>query len=164
MPRNQCSKAAVKLTAVTLLTAPLPLLVVLGSVFLSSPVETTTVRDWSPVARVSSLPADGTPAAVAVYVPQYDAWTRKPDRLAGRLFLRRLPRGNGVIALRADHSPYRIPVEFDRTKRRYRSSCWDVHFDLDGRLISDGRPGRAGAMEPISTRIVGDTLYARRPS
>jgi hypothetical protein len=116
---------------------------------------------WVCVGQLAELPEDGTPRQVAVQLPQRDAWHALPDRRLGVVFLRRLP-GGRVVALRAEHhGSFRIPVLYDPQKQSFRSKCWAIRFNLEGREIPEDGVLSGDTMEAIPVRVRNEALYVR---
>ena len=152
----------VQLAAVLTGCLPFALVTVVGTAFLSSTASGRNASPWLRVAQLADLPATGVPVRVPVKLPQRDAWSRLPDRVLGYVYLRRLPDGR-VSALRADHHEvYHIPVAFDADAQNYRSMCWLLRFDLDGREIVDGARMVVGdRMEAVPVQISGEAVFVR---
>ena len=70
---------------------------------------------------------------VPVAIADRDAWTRRPDRWLGNVFLRRLPGTDEVVALRSV-TRYGSTIEYDRDTRQFHDRrCWGFHFGMDGK-------------------------------
>jgi hypothetical protein len=151
-------RASMKLAVVLLGLEHLTLVGVAGAAFVAGP-RRPPASSWFMVASVSDV--DETPRRVAVLSPERDAWTRWPDRLLGHVFVRRLP-DQRVQALRAEHGNLFIAVVFDETAHVFRSRCWRVTFDLDGKEIAEeGRPTIGHEIEQVEVRIVGGAVWVR---
>jgi hypothetical protein len=106
-----------------------------GLAFLLAPAWTPPPPAWLRVAEISELPTDGTPIRVAVAVADRDAWTRRPNRVLGHAFLRRVPTTGEVIALNSV-TQYGASVEFEHEIGALCDrGCWGLCFDLEGRCL-----------------------------
>lgn len=165
MPITDTRRSWTKSAILLLGLAVLSVLSTAAFAFLTSPLREPPPPDWFAVSRLSALPDDGRPLRVAVTVSRRDAWTRQPDETLGYVFLRRKPETSEVVGLRAEHhSLFRIAVEYDDSARLFRSRCWKVAFDLEGREVEDGgRPPIGDEMEQLSVRLVGDEVWVHYP-
>jgi hypothetical protein len=135
---------------------PLGSLGMAGAAFLVPPAPGPPPA-WMVVAPLAAVPLDGTPRRFPVRADRTDAWTYHPgDRTLGRVFLRRRPESGEVIALRADHHRYRIGVRYDAGEGLFRSECWHVRFDLDGREVAgEGRTPLGEDLQRLPVRLAG---------
>lgn len=106
-----------------------------GLAFLLSPAQSSPPSPWVWVAEIERLPEDGTPVHVKVAIPERDAWTRHPDRVLGRVFLRRVPGTDTVVALHSI-TRYGSSVEYDVEAGQFHDRrCWGFRFDMDGKCV-----------------------------
>jgi hypothetical protein len=148
--------ASKKIVAILALFVPFAFVGTAGAIFLSAPLQQPRFV-WVAVAKLSSLPEDGQPQLVRIYVPHQDAWTRLADELAGAVFLRRTANAEGIVALQSFHSHLQIMVEYDKSKRQFHSTCWRVSFDLDGKVVDTALP-RVENIESLPAKIVDDQV------
>ena len=149
--------AALSIAVLLALAITLP-----GVAFLTGSALAARKADWVNVGSHASLPDDGTPELVIVRVTRTDAWTRLPDEVIGRVWLRRVPDTAEVVALHHYHLRSGAGVVFDDAKRVFRSQCWDLEFDLDGKPLQASRPN--DGMGPIEAKMVAGEVFARRPA
>jgi hypothetical protein len=151
------------LTVVLLACALLTLLIGLGAAFLMTPARQERSGPWFNVASLSSLHDNSVPQRVPVLAPHQDAWTRYPDQRLGYIFLRRPTGSEQVVALRGDHdSRFHIAVVYDEQAKLFRSVCWKVQFDMDGKEVSDGTYPLVGEdIELLPVRVFEDQVFVR---
>ena len=155
---------AAKILALLLLIAPFAFIGVVGFAFLDSSASARTVPRWLTVSPISKIPIDGEPVLLPVWAPHWDAWTRLPDQIVGHIFARRDSVTNEIQVLSAyHHGQFKVPVEYDHNSRCYRSRCFIVQFNLDGRVIPDPntRSPEFEKLQEIPTRIADNILFVR---
>jgi hypothetical protein len=113
---------------------------------------------WVPLVDLSDLPTDGTPELIPVVAPQYDGWIRNEDRPVDGVLVRRTK--EGVKVLIARHHLGATAYD-DPHSRIYRSPCWVVTFDLDGKVIDPRYAHTYAALRPVATRIEHGTVFVR---
>lgn len=154
-------KSIVTLTLLAILFVPG---IVIGGLFLTSPARNDRTVSWVQVTNVAALPEDGTPRDFFVAVSGHDAWSpwRRNTEARMRVFVSRDPSRNVVRVLEGAHrhGSLRIPVMYDAVSGRYRSCCWKVEFDLEGREIRRGKaPPLNDEMQGLPMRIDNDQVF-----
>jgi hypothetical protein len=146
-------KCCALLIIAILLLAPFAI----GVYVFAAPVigETTTDDAWRPIAPLASLPDDCTPRRFPWFRQDRDAWIRHPDRLAGAVFLRRVPGSDEVLALSATHhATHKVPLRYNRERGVYESACWLDHtYSPAGRYL--GTTPDAEDLARYDVRVVG---------
>jgi hypothetical protein len=134
-----------------------------GVAFLTTPAREPSPSGWFFVGQLSSIPENGVPQRLPLLAPQVDAWARHHDDVVGYVFVRRIPGSQKIIALRTEHHDgFRIPVTYDDQAEVYRSKCWDVQFDLNGKEITErGKAGMGERMESLSVEVAGDGIFVK---
>jgi len=149
------------IVAFTLLYAPVPALMAAGYVFLAS--SERPASDWQTTSHVADVPLDGEPVRLVFRETHCDAWTRLDDRPLGAVFVRRPPNADGFQALNAFHGKFGCSVEYDPHDKAYKSVCFIVRFDEDGRVITNDviEPGMYADLQRFETRVVDDVLFVK---
>ncbi len=147
------SRKAVVAAAVLALAVGAPLTVGLACIFGSRGGGARP--EWIAVTTLESLPADGVPRKVPIFVSQFDAWSRLPDEVAGDVFLRRVEKPPQMLALRATNHAG-CPVEFNAELRVFEDLCWNGLWDIDGRRLHS--IPEWGNLQPVRTAMRGDVV------
>jgi len=152
-----------RLTFVVMLAICVCMLVLLGVpaiAFIAAPARQESPSLWPFVTNVADLPADGQPKRMPVLAPDRDVWTRRPDRVMGSVFVRRLPGVDEVMVLESYHGRLRVPVTYDEGTKTFQSCCWRVRFDLEGRELSEsGLPPIGDRIEGLPVRVVKGEVF-----
>lgn len=148
-----------KFLAVVSLLVPFTFSGVVGFAFLAVPEQAT--QEWEPIVAFSELPANGDALKRAILEPDYDAWQRRPDRVVDHVFVRRGINATDAIALATRHTNCGVSVEYDSNAQCFRSVCYDVRVDLDGRVIPDKRSAIFEDLTRIPTLVIDGTVYVR---
>lgn len=129
------SRNTIKLVAVVVGIVPIVFLCSVGIAFLQPRPQATS--EWLVLTSLESLPDDGLPVRLVVRAPCRDAWTRLPDRFVGAVYARRLPKTGEVSVLSAIHGKFGVQVEYDPKNDGFRSQCFGVRFDAEGKALTD---------------------------
>ncbi|MEL7368041.1 MAG: Rieske (2Fe-2S) protein [Myxococcota bacterium] len=101
------------------------------------------------VAKLDSVPDDGTPINVPVVIDApMDAWNRMPPTTVGAVFLRKL--GGEVQALSTVCPHLGCGIDYAGDEKKFACPCHESSFDLDGQVAAGPSPRRMDALE---TRI-----------
>jgi len=90
----------------------------------------TGLEGYYKVARLDTLPGDGTPQYVKVLADRNDAWTYFHDEPIGAVYLRRV--GEEVIAFNVACPHAGCAVDFDRRADTFQCPCHNSSFSLEG--------------------------------
>ncbi|MCC7381354.1 MAG: ubiquinol-cytochrome c reductase iron-sulfur subunit [Deltaproteobacteria bacterium] len=106
---------------------------------------------------VESLPADGTPMAIAVVIQSpRDAWAALPPTEVGTVFLAR--RATGVVAYSTICPHLGCQVDLKPELQRFQCPCHDSVFSLEGKVVSGPSPR---ALDELETRVVEGKIQVR---
>jgi menaquinol-cytochrome c reductase iron-sulfur subunit len=83
------------------------------------------------VARLDSLPNDGTPQYFKVIADRWDAWNYIPNEPVGAVFLRKGEDG-GVVAFNVGCPHAGCAVEFASRTREFQCPCHSSSFSIAG--------------------------------
>jgi hypothetical protein len=129
-----------------------------GFAFLLTPAQLSPPSPWVWFAEIGTLPEDGTPVHVKVAIPERDAWTRHLDRVLGRVFLRRVPGTDAVVALHSI-TRYGSSVEYDVEAGLFHDRrCWGFRFDMDGKCVD---PHPHSDLLKLDVQICEGRVYIR---
>jgi hypothetical protein len=151
-PMTSTSKACVA-SIVQLLAYAVP--VAAGLACVLAPCVQAARPEWVAVTTLESLPADGIPRKVPIFIPQFDAWSRLPDEVSGCVFLRRMPAPSRVQGLRATNHAGCM-VEFNAERRVIEDPCWSGRWDIDGRRLHS--IPEWGDLQSVRTVVRGDIV------
>lgn len=89
---------------------------------------------FTPLAKLSELPEDGTPKRFQVITDRDDAWSRQPRQPVGAVYLRRLG-GEKIQAFTATCPHAGCFVAFKEDTSQYLCPCHQSPFSIDGEVI-----------------------------
>jgi hypothetical protein len=112
---------------------------------------------WWNVAAMSAIPDDGVPHLHLITAKQSDGWNSLPDRFVGHLYLIREPDANEVRAF-LPHCRRGASIRYDSETKVFRSMCWDISFDLQGRPLQNTG---LSEMIPVPIKVEADLVLAR---
>jgi hypothetical protein len=132
-----------------------------GITFLATPARQAT--DWVLLSSLSALPDNGQPIRIPVMLPRYDCWNRLPDELVGAVYARRIPGTESIKVLSAMHGRFNVLVEFDPETKCFRSMCYIVRFDTNGKVLPDDRLQgfQYEDLQAFPTKVIDGSLYIR---
>jgi nitrite reductase/ring-hydroxylating ferredoxin subunit len=113
-----------------------------------------------PVARLSDLPADGTPVRFTIKGDLVDAWNLFKDRTIGTVYLRHIPEANDspVIAF-TDVCPHLgCKINYQSSSRHYYCPCHASTFDLDGTKLNKIPPRN---MDSLDVKVVDGRVWVK---
>jgi hypothetical protein len=151
-----------KVAAVLVILMPIVLIVLVGIVFLRPPLK---ISPWLRLTAWESLSEEGHPIRFVVTAPHRDAWTRLHDRPVGAVYARRVPGTYEVRVLSALHK-FGVPHDYNSTTGVFDSRCFVVHFDVDGKVLTDDVV-KASQYEDIASlpaRVVDDDVLIQWPT
>jgi len=154
-----------RLTTVLTHSVAAGLIVLLGVpaiAFVTSPSRHASASPWLFVANWADLPVDGQPMRMSVLTPDWDTWTRRPDKIVGSAFVRRMPGVDQVLVLEPHHhGALRVGVTYDEQSRAFQS-CWRIRFDLEGHELPDpDLPPMGDRMERLPVRVVEGQVFVQ---
>lgn len=124
-----------KLVAILVGLGPIVLIGSVGVAFLHTAPPRT--HEWLVLSTLESLPDNGLPVRLPATSPHFDSWTRLPDQLLGAVYARRLPGTREIRVLSAVHGKFGVQVDYDPEKDGFRSQCFAVRFDANGKVLAD---------------------------
>lgn len=116
--------------------------------------------DWHWVASVGVIPVDGVPISVPVYAEHRDAWTKHPNCVIDRVYLVRSKDTAQISAFRL-HDRRGAGVYYNQEKKTFDSICFNVSFDLNGRLLPEYEAGFDDAMIALPAKIELEQILVR---
>jgi hypothetical protein len=126
--------------------------------------ESPTVARWVNIGEVEQLPPDGSPRRQYIYATESISAPSDASIPLGVIFVRRLLSSGHVSALHAFHchESLAMRVEYDESLKCYRSCCWAVHFDIEGREIADAEGRLIGDRMPrLPVRVEGNKVLVQ---
>ncbi len=106
------------------------------------------------VARMDSLPDDGTPQKFVVKNDKVDAWSRFPDRVVGAVYLRKMSDG-AVQAFNVVCPHLGCAIEYRENQVDYFCPCHDSAFALEDGKQGPGSPS-ARPLDSLETEVRDD--------
>ena len=110
---------------------------------------------------VSALPDDGSPLAYSVTDDKTDAWNRYRNVEVGTVWLRRIDKADGVMALSSICPHLGCAVDFRATNQDFYCPCHTSAFSLQGDPLNEIPPR---SMDQLETRLkpeTGDTIWLK---
>lgn len=88
---------------------------------------------------------------------------RIPDQLVGAVYARRLPGTGGVRILSAVHGKFGVQVDYDPASDGFRSQCFAVRFDAEGKVLTDDivKESQFEDLKLIPARVAGGNVLVQ---
>lgn len=142
--------------AVTLIVTACAIPFAVGIAAVLDPIARNKPQDWVAVTTLQALPIASGPKKIPVSVPQFDAWTRRPNDVVGYVFLNRV----GDREMKAFRATYHLSstLEFDADASQFWAPCWkNVRFDIEGHRLHSIREW--GDIRRVRSYVDGDVVY-----
>jgi hypothetical protein len=90
---------------------------------------------------------------------------RVSDEIVGHVFARSDIVKNEIKVISSVHGRLAVPVDYDHQAACFVSRCFDVRFDIEGTVITNGRAdwSREDGMSTVAFRTVDNVLFVRNP-
>ena len=115
--------------------------------------------EWLPAASIEELVCDGVPQLLKVQIVHRDAWSRCAPVVVDRAYVR-CTGDSKELAVLSVHGHLGCWIEFDAARRRFKSQCYSLEYDIDGKLLDRDSP-RVDDMAPVDFRVDQGRLYVR---
>jgi menaquinol-cytochrome c reductase iron-sulfur subunit len=118
----------------------------LGAVSFLNPLrQKGQAGEFFKLAALDALPEDGTPMKFSVVAERSDAWNRYPNESIGAVYLRRIGKKNGKVAVEAlqvvcPHAGCSIMHEPGEKGGKFFCPCHNASFDLAGTRTDQTSP------------------------
>ena len=114
---------------------------------------------WTKIAKLSSLPEDGTPTKFEVILAKVrDAWTTYTDIPAGAVYLAR--KGEEVVAFNLKCPHLGCAIDYRKNSNDYFCPCHNSTFALDGAVTTENSPSPRG-MDTMDTKVENGEVWIR---
>ncbi len=114
---------------------------------------------WTKVAKLASLPEDGTPTKFEVVLEEVkDAWTTYRNIPAGAVYLAR--NGDDVTAFNLKCPHLGCAIDYRKNSNDYFCPCHNSSFGLDGSVTTDNSPSPRG-MDTMDTKVEDGFVWIR---
>lgn len=121
-----------------------------------STMQGATVDGYLPVAKLTELPADGTPLRFAIMADKVDAWNLFKGQTVGTVYLRQIA---GQVLAFNDTCPHLgCKVDYKPATKTYFCPCHASSFDIDGKKRNDIPPR---GMDGLDTRVADGQVWVR---
>ena len=127
-----------------------------GLAFLHIPSSQAEQNPWVRVSSLAAISDDGIPHEVPLFAKQSDGWTKLPDRVVGRVFVRRVPGADRVLAIHPV-TPFGSVVSFDENAKAFAEPCWGMIYDINGTCLNE-KPN-PGDLKLLRTKTEGGTVF-----
>lgn len=146
--------------AVVLLLGLLGIPLGIGLTFACDPLSARHAGpEWLPVAALQDLKCDGLPQRLTLFSAQHHAWTRGESQPVATVFVRCDGAGQGLTVW-PSMGHLGCWIEFDSAHRRFRLPCYNLEFDIDGKLLDRGVLDFED-LTPLAHRIERGQLWVR---
>jgi len=119
--------------------------------------DTAETTAGMPLAKLTDLPADGTPVTATVEFDATDAWVTM--QRTGAVFLRR--DGEKVAAFQVECPHLKCTVNYDAAKKLFYCPCHRAEFNLDGTRVDGAKSHSPRDLDSLTVTVTDDTVYVK---
>ena len=112
-----------------------------------------------PVAKLSDLPADGTPKRFVIKADLVDAWNLFKNRTIGTVYLRQIPGATDPVICFTDVCPHLgCKINYQSSSHQFFCPCHASTFDLAGDKLNPTPPRD---MDSLDVKVVDGVVWVK---